>query len=324
MVSATSKALALLLAAIVSCVVPATAAADVDADADDKARGKALLAEGLDLMDHGHAQEALARFEAAYRIVPSPKVLFNMGLAHQALGNTVEALESFEGFLGELPDAPEDARTYAEHQVERLRAGLSFVEVSANAPGAEARIDEQPVGLLPLKKAAIVRPGAHVVSIRAHGTEIFRQPILAVAGKQTRVFAVAPSAPSAELPTSGRPWQKTAFWVAAGVAGIALAGGITEHVTYEMRSSDYRDLLAGGQCLVGSPERSHCESLRDDAASAKTWAWVGYSVAVVSAGAAVAFSLLEPAAGPSVEPARARFACAPSVAVVGFSCVGSF
>lgn len=307
--------------AALSLLARGSLAAEVTAE--EKSHGKALLADGLALLDAGHAEEALASFQAAYQIVPSPKVLFNIGLAHQALGHTVQALESFEGFLGELPDAPEDARAYAQRQVELLRANVSFVEISANLPGTEARIDEQWVGNLPLEKAVMVQPGNHVVSIRANGYEIFRQPIVTSPGRTSRVFAFAP--PTVTVEKRGhRPWQRSAAWVAAGGAGLALAVGITEHILYEDRSSDYRDLLGKGSCAVGAPERSHCESLRSNASTERTWAWIGYSMAVVSAGAAVAFWLLEPKATGQSATARPTIRCTPEAASPGISCAGRF
>jgi hypothetical protein len=314
---------AFLLCLVVLVHLAARTAVAADVDADEKARGKALLAEGLNLMDNGHAQEALAKFEAAYQIVPSPKVLFNMGLAHQALGNRVTALECFEGFLGELPDAPEDARTYAERQVQLLRADVSFVDISANRPGAEARIDERPVGVLPLKKAVVVQPGPHVVSIRENGYEIFRQSIVSVAGKPTRVFAVA-SPPAIVQTQSSRLWQSNAFWIAVGLSGVALASGIAEHITYESKSSDYKKLLGLGECNVGAAQRGNCENLRNDAMAARRWAWIGYSVAVASAGAALAFRLLEPKPASSTKTAQVPMACAPSAGLLGLSCVGRY
>lgn len=301
-------------------VVSLSARSSAGADMDEKARGKALLAEGLTLMDDGHAQEALAKFEAAYRIVPSPKVLFNMGLAHQALGNAVAALECFEGFLGELPDAPEDARAYAERQIELLRADVSFVEISANVPHGEARIDERPAGLLPLKRALVVQPGAHTVSIVSKGQEVFRQQIETVAGKRMRVFAVTP-APSVR---SGRSWQRTAAWTAAGVSAVALVGGIVGHVRYDGKSSDYRDILGRNACNPGAPERGACESLRSEASSARTLAWIGYSVSALSAGAALALWLLERRADRPVRTAHLTTTCSWSVGLTGISCTGHF
>lgn len=316
--SVVSKALLLCLVALISLPARRGAAADTD----EKSRGRALLAEGLALMDNAHAQEALAKFEEAYRIVPSPKVLFNMGLAHRALGHTVDALECFEGFLGALPDAPEDARIYAERQVALLRADVSFVEISANLPGAEAWIDERPAGRLPLTKAVIVQPGAHVVTIRANGREVFRQEISTLPGKQDRVFAVEP--PPSVRARAGHSWQRKAFWGAAAFSAVALAVGITEHISFDDKRGDYTDLLGRGGCIVGAPERGRCESLRSDASSAKTWAWIGYSAAVVGASGALLFWLLQPKSGPSRQTALVSIGCAPSAGIAGVSCVGRY
>lgn len=288
-------------------------------DSDERAHGKALLAEGLSLLDNGHPQEALAKFEAAYRIVPSPKVLFDMGLAHQALGNAVAALESFAGFLVELPDAPEDTRAYAQHQVDVLRASLSFIEISTSLPHAEAQIDGHAVGWLPLPKPAVVLPGAHLVTVSAQGREVFRQTISTAPGQTTRVQAVEVPPPSTH-PENHHRWQRTAFWIATGLSAVALAGGITAHLVYESKSSDYRDLLASGACDVGAPTRSHCQGLRGDADSAKTWAWLGYSTAFVAGGAALGFWLLDRKA----DQGTTRLACAPSAWLAGLSCVGRY
>ncbi len=290
------------------------------ADPDEKSRGRALLAEGLGLLDNGHAQEALAKFESAYRLVPSPRVLFNMGLAHQALGHDVLALECFEGFLGELPDAPEDARSYAERQVGLLRANVSFVEVSSNHPGAEVQIDAHPAGTLPLKKAVAVQPGPHVVTIAANGQQIFRQEIATAPGKPTHVFAVAPQPQVA----SGRPWQRTAFWAAAGLSGVALMGGIAGHISYESKSSDYRDLLNRQACEVGSFARGHCEDLRGEAETARTLAWVGYSAAAIAGGAALTFWLLSPTPDSATRTAHTSVTCLPLAGSAGLSCMGRY
>ena len=66
---------------------------------------------------------ALARFEEAYALVPSPKIHYDFGLAYVGLARPGEALAAFERFLAEAPDAPADKREKAAGWVATLRAG---------------------------------------------------------------------------------------------------------------------------------------------------------------------------------------------------------
>src|SRR5688572_3894649 len=83
---------------IVACALAAVAAAAMLADAGaalaappgardavrDAARAK--LVEGVDALKRGEHQIALDRFEAAYALVPSPKIHYDFGLAYVGLG----------------------------------------------------------------------------------------------------------------------------------------------------------------------------------------------------------------------------------------------
>src|SRR2546429_264639 len=73
-------------------------------------RARALLAEGAKLFDDGDYEGALGKFEAAHRLVPSPKLYFNIGQAQRSLARDVEALEAFETFVAEAHDAPAERR----------------------------------------------------------------------------------------------------------------------------------------------------------------------------------------------------------------------
>src|SRR4051794_1319368 len=78
-----------------------------DAAAADPARDRArsLLAEGAQLYEAGDFPAALKRYEDAYALVPSPKILYNFGLVYQGMGRKAEALAYFERFLLEARDA---------------------------------------------------------------------------------------------------------------------------------------------------------------------------------------------------------------------------
>ena len=83
-------------------------AAPVKDQAAAKAAAKTVLARGARDLDARLYGRALAEFHEAYRIFPSPKIFFDIGLANMYLGHLGEALQAFETFLAEAPDAPEE------------------------------------------------------------------------------------------------------------------------------------------------------------------------------------------------------------------------
>ena len=105
--SATSR---LLPAAAVAALLLAAAPRASAQSEGDKKQAQALQAEGLRLMQKGDNQGAVAKFEEAFRLVASPKILFNMGKAHLALGDQAKALEELQRFLDEAPFAPKESR----------------------------------------------------------------------------------------------------------------------------------------------------------------------------------------------------------------------
>src|SRR5256885_5737044 len=87
---------------------------------DARERARALLAEGAKLFDDGDYEGALGKFEAAHRLVPSPKLYFNIGQAQRSLARDVEALEAFEAFVAQAHDAPPERRREAEQAIAAL------------------------------------------------------------------------------------------------------------------------------------------------------------------------------------------------------------
>jgi len=148
---------ALALLAVVTVGVGAARVAQAQtqtAAASDATRAAARrkLVEGVEAMRRGDYPAALARFEEAYALVPSPKIHYDFGLAYVGLGRSADALAAFERFLAEAPDAPADKREKATSLVSTLRervaetsgrderAGTGTTAQPAAAPAAAAGI----------------------------------------------------------------------------------------------------------------------------------------------------------------------------------------
>jgi PEGA domain len=268
----------LMAVIVMSALLVYASAAQAQAQSDaDKKQAQALQTEGLRLMQRGDQRAALDKFEQAFRLVPSPKILFNMGKAHQAMGDDVEALTAFERFLDEAPYAPKESRDEASRAVRMLRPKVAYIEVQTDDVGARVAIDGQDVGTAPLPRPTAVRPGSHDVRIELSGMTPEKREVSPIAGQKLRVVVklvrptasappaaavavapppvAAPPLPAAPPPPvappaadqkrtdpaadPGSPWQIQAGWIAAGVSALSLGAGIAAQVMSSSKNADF-------------------------------------------------------------------------------------
>jgi PEGA domain len=192
-------------------------------DAANKKQAQALQVEGLRLMQKGDNQGALAKFEEAFRLVSSPKILFNMGKAHLALGDEPKATEELERFLDEAPYAPKESRDEAQRKLETLRPHLSYLEVQTDDVGSTISIDGQVVGTAPLARPSVVRPGAH--EVRVEKSEMVTQvhQVAPIAGQKLRVVVKLVSAASPVVAAAPPTFAPAAGGPAAAPSSLAAA-----------------------------------------------------------------------------------------------------
>lgn len=156
--------------------------------AADKKRAQDLQKEGVHLLEKGDSRGALKDFEEAIRLFPSPKILFNMGLAHKAMGQEVDAVNDFERFLDEAPYAPKQSRDTAEKIVGEIRARLSYLDIATDDVGSHISIDGHEVGVAPLPRPLAVSPGAHDVRLEKADMQPASRSVSPVPGQKLRVF----------------------------------------------------------------------------------------------------------------------------------------
>jgi hypothetical protein len=132
----------------------------------NRAAARAKLVEGVAALKRGEPGAALARFEEAYKLVPSPKIHYDFGLAYVGLGRQADAVAAFERFLAEAPDAPPDKRAKAASLAAMLRGQLAEAEAEAEARPAPIVVGSgpQPAGppvhpTSPSETTALLSPG---------------------------------------------------------------------------------------------------------------------------------------------------------------------
>lgn len=64
----------------------------------------------------GTYDKAVEEYEAAYALAPKPGVLFNIGLCHEKSGDDKKAVEYYEKFLRDAPDAPKATEARARRE----------------------------------------------------------------------------------------------------------------------------------------------------------------------------------------------------------------
>jgi tetratricopeptide (TPR) repeat protein len=122
------------------CTLLCALAAPRMARADDpRGDARAHYARGLELAAQNGYAGALREFNEAYTISPQYAVLYNIGQAHIALGQTAEAIEALTRYLRDGGDRVSPVRrTQVERQIARLRAELPSSEGMSEAEAARA------------------------------------------------------------------------------------------------------------------------------------------------------------------------------------------
>lgn len=105
---------------------------------DAKEQAKQHFMAGEQKFKAGDYQGAIAEFEAADALVPSPILSYNIGLAHEKLGQDEQAVAKYQDYLVRRPDAPNRA------QVEARISGLQQKIAAAKAPPAPQPVAPTP------------------------------------------------------------------------------------------------------------------------------------------------------------------------------------
>jgi hypothetical protein len=289
-----------------ACCLLATGARAVAQPSGDgaKARASALTREGTRAYQGGDYAAALARFQEAYAVFPSPRLLFNLGQCFGRVGRYVDATESFERFLTSAGNAPASARVEAERSLEQMRDKVARIEVAANVAAAEVVIDGVSRGLTPLPRPTLVAAGTHQVVVQKAGAEPFQRRLEVLGGTIARVDAelrfpapapppppaVAEPAPAPSValaapspPAPGWTWSEK-VGASLMVAGpLAMATG----VYYGKRAHDRAGEIAG-YCRDGCLGRdilASDQTRRHDGVT--QWVLLGAGAAATATGAAL-------------------------------------
>lgn len=130
----------------------------------------ALIREGVMLRRAGDNAAALEVFQRAYALHPTPRAAAQIALAHQALGDWVEA----EAKLMRVLEDREDRwiarhRNVLEMALQTIRDHLGTLHIEVNVEGAAIQVDGNHVGESPLADGLRAPAGTIELKVHAEG-----------------------------------------------------------------------------------------------------------------------------------------------------------
>lgn len=197
-----------------------------DAIAD---QARARVRRGLELYDAGEYRLALSEFERAHAIVPSFKILFNIGQVHYQLGQYARAHAALRRYLDEGgSEVPPSRRAEVETDLAELTRRVAAVTVETSPPGAEVSFDEMPIGLAPTRRI-FVDAGALRVRASKVGYAAQTRVVSLAGGDEVALQLELAKLPVDSPPPSsdGLPALTVGAWIVTGaLAAGAIGTGI--------------------------------------------------------------------------------------------------
>jgi len=219
-----------MLAIAIAASAPALVRADATSPAEREAQAR--FEEGLARVKASNFEGARVSFTQAYAVLHKPYILWNLALAEEKTGHTLEALAHFKQFTSTSPGGDDEAS--ARRHVAELMVQVGHVDVAAPA-GAQVVVDGTPAGVAPLAEPVDVLPGRHHLEARG-AQETNEADADVTAGQLVHVSLArsaeppgalaspaAPAEPPASPPSSADTLPLTPPDVGAGTAGRELS-----------------------------------------------------------------------------------------------------
>ena len=211
-------------------------------------------------------REAIHEFRLSIAALPSADVWFNIGRAHEQLGESALAVEHYRLYLRDRVDAPDaaevqqriaelerraDQQRPASSRARQEAAGALAVEVSER--GASVLLDGRSLGRSPMQRVLRVEPGRHRLEATRPDHIAFRAEVEVQPGSLSAAYVqLRPLAGPRQTETE-RAWT---WIVAAASAGALLASGGLGLAALDRRDAgdlrDARRLAVASDALLGT------------------------------------------------------------------------
>ena len=164
--------------------------------ADDPHAARQHFDDGSKLYDLGKFRDAAREYEEAYKYKPDPVLLFNIGQAYRAAGDSGEAITAYKSYLRRVPEARN--RAEVEAHISKLQKLIEEQRATQPSPA--------PTGAIPPTGATLGTPVPPVGS---------------------NALTAAPASPEEKMPVYKKWW----LWTAVGGA-LVVGGAVALAVAY--------------------------------------------------------------------------------------------
>jgi hypothetical protein len=244
---------AFLFSAAIVLAAPRAWADDDQPSAADVESARASFQEGLELRDKNNdLPRAIEKLKAAYALVQTPRIAYELGKTYRMAKNYLSARETFL----EVDRLPVRARESDEAKKARADAHTQAVELESKIPtltlnvvgeggviqDTSITIDDQPVSHETYSVPRKLNPGRHVIALQIPGRPIAKRNIDLREGEQKQIEIKLPkpnAAPSGDpaddgfkttdvekTTTRGDPVHVTLLWSTVGLITVGAVAGL--------------------------------------------------------------------------------------------------
>jgi tetratricopeptide (TPR) repeat protein len=232
------------------------------ASAQDQARAH-FEAAMADYRAHRY-REAIHGFKASRAYLPNAELWFNIGRAHERLGEDALAIEHYRLYLRDRVDAPDasevrariaeiEARIAASTPAVQSGPRLGNLAIDVPAKDALVLLDGARLGMSPIDRVMQVEPGRHRIEASRPGYIPFRADVEVQPGALSAAYVELRPLTVLEPEPARRVWT----WIAAGAsAGALLASGTLGLFALDRRDAgefeDARGLATASDVALGT------------------------------------------------------------------------
>jgi tetratricopeptide (TPR) repeat protein len=209
---------------------PFNNASAVGLDEKARSRARALYDHGAQAYNESRYYQAASHFLDAYRVYPTPQLLFNVAKAYDKLGVPPSALMYYRDYLRKLPDAPdapEVGNRVRELEATLAQRGVQQLSVLTNPPRALVAVDGTAVGITPF--TGETWPGEHRLTVTLDGHKTLTTVVTVDALRaEDFSFDLERAKPAGMAGDGASAWSKSSgqvsalTWIALGTGTAAL------------------------------------------------------------------------------------------------------
>ncbi len=305
-----TNALAIALSLAALSVAQLAAAGDAPPQPVKVDEAKDHYRRARELYDENNFRGALVEMQRAYDLSANAALLFDLGQIQYQLQEYPGALSAFTRYLASNKGEIAPARIEeVQRDIERLKARIGSLRITASKPGAQILVDDVVVGTSPLAEPVLVGAGRHKIVATENGQSTPPKLVDVTGAESIDVtLALADSAAPARAkplkvppPTESRGIGAVVWvpWTITG--GLAVATAVTGAIALSKSGE-----LSAALTTPGAT-RGQIDDARSTSKSMALVSDVLLATTVVAAGTSLVLTLASRPGGPRAAALAVRF-----------------